>query len=146
MIYTEIQQQQLVALRDAEGASCVIRRGDEIRIFRERGVTDLFRLLDEEPDFLRGAFVADKVVGKGAAALMILGGVAGLRTEVISTAARRLLGEAHLPCSYAVETPQIINRKGTGTCPVESLCRDCRTAAECLPLIRNFLTENQKTL
>ena len=49
-----------------------------MRIFRERGVADLFRLLREEPQLLRGAFIADKVVGKGAAALMVLGGGEGL--------------------------------------------------------------------
>ena len=35
-----------------------------MRIFRERGVADLFRLLREEPQLLRGAFIADKVVAK----------------------------------------------------------------------------------
>lgn len=55
-----------------------------MRIFRERGVADLFRLLHEEPQLLRGAFIADKVVGKGAAALMVLGGVEGLFADVVS--------------------------------------------------------------
>ena len=55
--------------------SCVIRNGDEIRVFRGRGVKDLYRLLRDDRRFLDGAFVADKVVGKAAAALMILGGV-----------------------------------------------------------------------
>ena len=40
-----------------------MRNGDTIRIFRERGVRDLWRLLHEEPELLDGAFVADKVVG-----------------------------------------------------------------------------------
>ena len=55
-----------------------------MRIFRERGVADLFRLLHEEPQLLRGAFIADKVVGKGAAALMVLGGVEGFFAGVVS--------------------------------------------------------------
>ena len=55
-----------------------------MRIFRERGVADLFRLQHEEPQLLRGAFIADKVVGKGAAALMVLGGVEGLFADVVS--------------------------------------------------------------
>ena len=54
----------------AEGCSCVIRNGETMRSFHERGVSDLWRLLHEEPELLRGAFIADKVVGKGAAALM----------------------------------------------------------------------------
>ena len=74
-----------------------------MRIFRERGVAALFRLLREEPQLLRGAFIADKVVGKGAAALMVLGGVEGLFADVVSRPALEL-------------------RAGTGTCPVEQLC------------------------
>ena len=72
---TKEQKEQTIGLLFAEKCSCVVRNGDEVRIFRERGVKDLYRLLREEPQLLDGAFVADKVVGKGAAALMILGGV-----------------------------------------------------------------------
>lgn len=52
------------------GYSCVIRQGGVIRTFTERGVNDLYRLLTEEPKFLRNAEVADKVIGKAAAAIM----------------------------------------------------------------------------
>ena len=113
------------------------------RIFRERGVKDLYRLLEEEPELLDGAFVADKVVGKGAAALMILGGVGELHADVISRPARRLLAASPVHVSYTLEVPYIVNRTRTGQCPVETLCRDCATAAEALPLIRNFI-EGQK--
>ena len=53
----------------------MIANGDNIRTFTQRGVADLYDLLTQEPDFLKGASIADKVVGKGAAALMILGGI-----------------------------------------------------------------------
>ena len=72
---TAEERQFLIDTLFRERCSCVIRSGDVIRIFRERGVKDLFRLLKEEPVMLRGAFIADKVVGKAAAALMVLGGV-----------------------------------------------------------------------
>ena len=78
------KDRQAIDLLFAERCSCVVRNGDTIRIFRERGVRDLWRLLHEEPELLDGAFVADKVVGKGAAALMAAGRVrelcAGART------------------------------------------------------------------
>ena len=88
---TDDQRLQLIDLLHVEACSCVIRNGDVTRIFRERGVKDLYRLLEEEPELLDGAFVADKVVGKGAAALMILGGVGELHADVISRPARLLL-------------------------------------------------------
>ena len=89
-----------------------------MRIFRERGVADLFRLLREEPQLLRGAFIADKVVGKGAAALMVLGGVEGLFADVVSRPALELLAGAGI---------------------AEQLCAGAASAAECLPLIEGFM-------
>lgn len=135
------ERTRLVELLFAENASCVIRNGSETRIFRERGVRDLYRLLGEDPAFLAGAFVADKVVGKGAAALMILGGVSEVYADVISRSARELLRKSRVRVEYTLEVPHIVNRAGTGICPVETLCRKCRTAQECLPLIRGFLEE-----
>jgi len=35
--------------------------------------------------------------------------------------------------------PNIVNRAGTGTCPVEQLCAGAASAAECLPLIEGFM-------
>ena len=106
-----------------------------MRIFRERGVADLFRLQHEEPQLLRGAFIADKVVGKGAAALMVLGGVEGLFADVVSRPALELLAGAGIAVEYTVVVPNIVNRAG----PVEQLCAGAASAAECLPLIEGFM-------
>ena len=65
--------EELIDLLHSGGYSCAIANGDIIRTFTQRGVADLYDLLTQEPDFLKGALIADKVVGKGAAALMILG-------------------------------------------------------------------------
>lgn len=54
------KDRQAIDLLFAERCSCVVRNGDTIRIFRERGVRDLWRLLHEEPELLDGAFVADR--------------------------------------------------------------------------------------
>ena len=76
-----------------------------MRIFRERGVADLFRLQHEEPQLLRGAFIADKVVGKGAAALMVLGGVEGLFADVVSRPALELLAGAGIAAPGRAPAP-----------------------------------------
>lgn len=138
-ILTAKERRHVVELLAAEEASCVVRNGDCIRIFRGRGVSDLVRLLHEEPGLLAGAFVADKIVGKGAAALMVAGGVGAVHTEVASQAAAALLREAGIELVCTEEVPHIINRAGTGICPVEALCAPCRTAAECLPRIEEFV-------
>lgn len=123
----------------AEACSCVIRNGETVRSFHQRGVSDLWRLLHEEPELLRGAFVADKVVGKGAAALMAVGGVRGLFARTVSRPALDLLAGAGIPVEYKTVAEHIINRAGDGICPVERLCADARTPEECLPRIGEFI-------
>lgn len=139
---TEAKKSEAVGLLHRENLSCVIVKGDRMVKCRERGVKDLYRLLTTEPDVLSGAFVADKVVGKGAAALMILGHIAGLWADVISEPALKLLETSTVDVSYGERVENIVNRAGTGICPVESLTQKCATARDCLPLIRDFI-ENQ---
>ena len=89
------ERARAIALLAEEQCSCVLaKEGEFRRIFRERGVKDLFRLLASDPGALEGAFVADKVVGKAAAALMALGKIKGLHAFVISQRALELLEHA----------------------------------------------------
>lgn len=134
------EREHTVALLFAENCSCVVRKDDTIKIFHRRGVADLLSMLHNEPSFTAGAFIADKVVGKGAAALMVLCGFAEVFADVVSTPARQLLEQANVRLSFSVEVPNIINRSNTGVCPVESLCAECRTAEECLPKIEEFVS------
>ena len=135
------ERQNMIDYLFAEKCSCVIRNGNEIRVFRERGVKDLYRLLKEEPEFLNGAFVADKVVGKAAAALMILGGVKEVFADVVSQPAYKLFVRARVHAEYTLMVPHIINRTQTDWCPLEKRCADTVSAEECLPVIENFITE-----
>lgn len=132
---------RLTEILHKENCSCVIENEDGLlTIGRERGVRDLMNFLKQTPEVLKGALVADKVVGKGAAALMVLGGVKGIYADVISVKAFELLDKSGVDAGYGVIVENIINREGTGNCPVETLCSDCATAEECLPLIEAFLS------
>ena len=124
-----------------DGNHSLVVAGDGIRTFDGRGISDLYDLLTEHPGWLRGASVADKVVGKGAAALLILGGVRELFAGVVSTSALGLLKDSGIPVRFPQEVAHIVNRKGDGVCPVETLCKECTTAAQCLPLIREFVAK-----
>ena len=75
--------QDLIDLLHERKCSCVLRNG-EIYTFERRGVEDLYALLREQSGLLLGADVADKVVGKGAAALMVLGRVRRVYADVLS--------------------------------------------------------------
>ena len=130
---------ELIDTLHSSGCSCAICRDGELTLCRQRGVADLLRLLNDDNDTLRGAEIADKVIGKGAAALMILGGASLVWGDVISRPALALFEDAGLNVSYGRLVDNIINRSKTGICPVESLCLDAPTAADCLPLIQSFV-------
>lgn len=137
-------RQRAVGLLFAEKCSCVICNGGATRLFRERGVKDLYRLLREEPEFLDGAFVADKVVGKAAAALMILGGVAEVFADVVSTPALELFRRSGVAVEHVLEVDYIINRTKTGWCPLETRCHALQTPEECLTRIEEFIQTKNK--
>ena len=49
--------------------SCVIKNAYGIHTYTQRGVADLYDLYTQKPEYLKDASIADKVIGKGAAAL-----------------------------------------------------------------------------
>ena len=124
--------EELINLLHTGGYSCVIANEGKIRTFTQRGVADLY-------DFLKGALIADKVVGKGAAALMILGGIKELYTDVVSSNAMDLFQTSDVKVDFVQEVPFIWNRDHTGWCPVETMCSEEESAEAILQLIRGFL-------
>lgn len=136
-----MNREQAIATLHATRCSCVIANGSRLEQFHERGVKDLHHLLHNDKALLDGAFIADKVVGKGAAALMIVGGVKEVYADVMSRAALSLFQSHGLEVEYGLLVDNIINRAGTDICPVEKLCSSCLTAEECLPLIEEFVSQ-----
>ena len=96
------------------------------------------------PTFLHGASVADKVIGKAAASLMVLGGVHEVYTHIISRPALRLLQEAGVAVSCDEVVDHIINRDRTGWCPLEQASRDLHSAQEIFPVIETFIANQRK--
>ncbi len=130
----------LVALLDKGDTTLVVDNG-RVTTYTGRGVSDLHWLLTDHPHMLQGARVADKIVGKGAAALMILGGVRELYTPVISRLALNLLSGYDIKTTYDKVIDHVVNRDKTGWRPVETLCRDLATPKECLAAITEFLNK-----
>ena len=119
----------------------MIRQGNQVRTFTQRGVADLYHLLTTDAPFLLGCSIADKVVGKGAAALMVIGGVAKVYADVISAPALALLKESGIAVSYAEVVEGIRNRAGTDMCPVEKRCLPLKNVDEMVEEIRDFLMQ-----
>lgn len=98
--------------------TCVLCRGDVVYSSRMRGVKYLMQLIETGKD-IAGFSAADKVVGKATAMLFVLSGVRAVHAAVISEAAQHMLDRYKISYTFDTYTERIINRAGTGMCPME---------------------------
>ena len=97
--------------------TCVLCSGDAVLIDDRRGVKPLLDLLQKD---LAGYCAADKVVGKAAALLYRLIGIAEIYAGVISEPAIAVLEAGGIAVFYDEKVPAIRNRTDTGFCPMET--------------------------
>lgn len=130
--------ERLIQALNTDRNTLVVENGT-VHTYKGRGIADLYRLLLKYPEVLKGARVADKVVGKAAAALMVLGGVKELYAVLISRPALDLFEKYGMKVQYTASVEHIFNRDKTGLCPMESCCLDCDTPAACLEEIKRTM-------
>ncbi|MBQ8921860.1 MAG: DUF1893 domain-containing protein [Oscillospiraceae bacterium] len=101
-----------------EGHSICLCRGSEVITDDGRGISPMMRLIAEGKD-LRGFSAADVIVGKAAAMLFVKAGVVSVHGNIMSESGRAYLTAHGIPCTCGTLTERIINRQGTGVCPME---------------------------
>ena len=105
----------------SEGTSCVVIRDDEIIHSADgRGVAPLLALYNQHRDKLKGSCVVDRIVGKAAAMILVLGEVKAVYGDVMSEAAREYLTARGMPFRCGSYVDVISAQTGTGICPIES--------------------------
>ena len=131
---------ELIDILHDEGLTLVIKSADgNIHRFTQRGVKDLLMLVTERPDVLLGAIIADKAVGKAAAACMAVGNVQQVHADVMSEPALSLLEKHGIEADYGELVDHIINRAGTDWCPMERLSRNEDDPAAIIQKIKEFI-------
>jgi len=102
-----------------ENLSCVVEKEGNTYTSVQFGIKPLMQFLRENRRFFEGAVVADKVIGKAAALLLIDGGVSEVFGAVMSESAAAFLSAYNVPFGYCELVPMIENRTHTGMCPME---------------------------
>lgn len=101
-----------------EAASVVAHDGVIDARASGRGIKPLIELLDGGK--LRRGVVVDKVIGRAAAAVCVVGRVRRVHALLMSEDAKQLLDERGIPASADELVPKILNRDLTGSCPLEA--------------------------
>lgn len=133
--------EQAKSLLISSASTIAVVSNGEVFTSHERGVKPLLHLLTEKKGFLKGASVADKVIGKAAALLMALGEIKEVHTLIISEPAIKVFEKYNIPCFYDKKVDRIINRTGDGLCPMETLCLDVDNPAEAFTKIKEKLSK-----
>ena len=127
----------------SQGHTCAAYNGTSFMFSDQRGVAPLLKWLEDKRD-LSEFSVADKVIGRGAAFLYVLLGAKNIFAHVISASALELLISHGIRISYDECVPRIINRAGTGVCPIEESLMNVNRADEALSIIKNTLKKISK--
>lgn len=112
--------EEVKEILEQKNASLVVAyaNGDIKEYYQDR-IKDIKAILLENSDALKGAIVADKVIGKVAASIMAVAGVQEIYAEVISQYAIPVLEKNNISYRYKEKVDYIINQTKTGMCPME---------------------------
>lgn len=134
--------QQLIEILRREKCSLVVKNHGIVTTYSKPGVRDLEYLLDHDPEMLHGATIADKVIGKAAAAMVVVGGVKELYAEVLSKKAIPFLEEAGIAYTYGTLVDTI--KEEGDRCQLEKITAPATTPEETVALLRAHFQEKKR--
>lgn len=99
--------------------TCVSVKGNQVYTSNLNGIMPVIGKLKEDSSFFEGADVADVVIGKAAAMLLIFGKARSIYTDLISEHAIEVLNKYNISYEFKKKVPYIMNRNKDGICPME---------------------------
>ncbi len=116
--------------------SLIVVKDNRKTIYDGRGIRPLINLIEQEG--FNGAFVADKVIGKASALLLVYGGAAEVYTPVISKPAVKIFKDNNIKYSADKTVDNVINREGTDLCPMEKKVKNIDNPEKAYLLFREI--------
>lgn len=111
-------------LYETNASLVVLYKNGTCKEYFSKRVIDIKSILTENRDALNGAIIADKVIGKLAASLLVYAGVRAIYADIISEYAIPVLEKYNVKYEYRIKTEYIQNNEKTGMCPMENKYKD----------------------
>ena len=116
-----IKLEEIKEILHQKKASLVVAyENGEIKEYYQNRIKDIKEILQENPDALKNAIIADKVIGKVAGSILTVAGVKEIYADVMSQYAIPVLEENHVKYEYKNLVEYIQNNEKTGMCPMEN--------------------------
>ncbi|NLT10966.1 MAG: DUF1893 domain-containing protein [Clostridiaceae bacterium] len=123
------------------GVGFVLVSGDYVYESEERGIAPPMYCLSNARDKMQGASVADKIIGRAVALLLIFGGVKFVYAKTISRHALDAFANSDVIVTYEEIVPYVVNRKGDGMCPMEETVLNIRDGQEAFDALQRKMRE-----
>lgn len=129
----EIIEQAKAEFYKIDDCSCIIISEDKNIIFEsnEKGIKPLVASVS----LIKGAAVADKIIGKAAALVCVFGGAKAVFGHIMSESAQAVLKENNIDFAFNKSVDYIINRLGTDMCPMEKLVMQVNSPIEAFKIL-----------
>jgi len=128
-------------------ASCVVIKSNEIVYSSSgHGVTPLITLYENNPDILKDSLIVDKVIGKAAATIAVLGGAKKVYGIVMSNAAKSYLNRHDVVPEFGRCISIISNRTKDGLCPLEETVLDIESPELAYILLKDTIQKLSKAI
>ena len=102
----------------AKDTTCVLVKEDKIILSKDKGIAPILKLINAGKN-LENFSLADRIVGKAVAMLVVYSKIREVYAEVLSEKGEEVLKKHNIKYSYKTLTENIINRKGDDICPME---------------------------
>ena len=133
---------ELIQMLHEEHLTCIVKQKKEIYKEYSNGIKPILNLLN--CNHLEDALLADKVIGKAAALLMVYGKISAVHTDILSEHAKKIFDQYKIPYTYDLLVPYIINRTKTGMCPMEETVLNIDDPAIALEKLQQKVKELSK--
>ncbi|WP_040213098.1 DUF1893 domain-containing protein [Clostridium polynesiense] len=120
---------------------CAVLKEGKYYYSSERGIKPILTWINHGGKLLENASIADKVIGKAAALLLVYGGIKEAYTPILSEHALWVFKDYDIEVEYDTLVPYIINRDRTGICPMEQKVMDIRKDEEAFKVLSDFINK-----
>jgi len=122
----------------------IVKNGDILFETASHRISGFLGAIDQIGDRLKGASIADRVVGKAIALLAVYAGIGDVYAEVLSQKAKKVFEENGINCEWTRMVDNILDFKRSGVCPFEKTAEEIsdpkRTYLTFKSLLKSFMT------
>lgn len=111
-------------LYETNASLVVMYSNGNVKEYYQNRIKDIKEILLADREALKGATIADKVIGKVAGSILTVAGVKEIYADVLSKYAVPVLEDNNIKYEYKNLTEYVINNDKTGMCPMENKYKD----------------------